>query len=232
MCQKRELMKQIKNGGNNGKDAYSQNLITSFFLSVKYWNKKNVLYFVTHFWNGLHDQILAPVDGLMKKHMRLIFEAAPTVLFLPMLVAHKYCQVFNFQKDKKLIVKWIAKGVHNKKDKELTIYNVKQFYNGMNKRIQNRKEIKNTFVVRKKLFNNVYKFTIQCYHCGKDCSASGKKLKFKIKICGSCCMVYYCGRKCQKIHWKYLHRYDCDKLRKLKHQYLKNKSICNVFNNE
>eukprot|EP01084_Bolivina_argentea_P037838 69973_1 len=46
------------------------------------------------------------------------------------------------------------------------------------------------------------------------CSTESNKTN-KIKICSACQMVYYCGKRCQKISWKYQHRYQCKTLSKL-----------------
>ena len=51
-----------------------------------------------------------------------------------------------------------------------------------------------------------------------------KKYGMKMKICKECKMVYYCGRRCQKKHWKSIHRVQCDKINvNLNKKYIKSK---------
>ena len=45
----------------------------------------------------------------------------------------------------------------------------------------------------------------QCDYC--------KRFVRKVYECGGCRKVAYCGRKCQKYHWKYGHREECKKYR-------------------
>lgn len=42
-----------------------------------------------------------------------------------------------------------------------------------------------------------------CYGCNLI------KNKSKFWKCGQCKKVYYCSFKCQKYHWKILHKYKC-----------------------
>ena len=48
-----------------------------------------------------------------------------------------------------------------------------------------------------------------------DESWRNRKVINKWYICKGCRSMYYCGRKCQKISWKYGHRRQCKKLQKL-----------------
>ena len=41
----------------------------------------------------------------------------------------------------------------------------------------------------------------------------GKTDKMKLKICKGCKAIYYCKKKCQKSHWKSIHRLQCNKIR-------------------
>eukprot|EP01084_Bolivina_argentea_P148416 259475_1 len=47
--------------------------------------------------------------------------------------------------------------------------------------------------------------------CGnKKCNNKSKKCS--MKLCSRCKLVYYCHKSCQKVHWKYYHRYNCTAL--------------------
>ncbi len=34
----------------------------------------------------------------------------------------------------------------------------------------------------------------------------------KLKFCGGCKLKFYCSKTCQKYHWKYVHRLECEKI--------------------
>ena len=69
----------------------------------------------------------------------------------------------------------------------------------------------------------VYKGTIEyIQQCIKKfpkraCAACGvKKSKDNVLyVCANCQSVKYCSRHCQKIHWKFCHRFCCEGLRKV-----------------
>eukprot|EP01084_Bolivina_argentea_P088623 160005_1 len=54
------------------------------------------------------------------------------------------------------------------------------------------------------LSQGLREMSLNCYLCGKEWKKNGK-----LKMCRKCRMVYYCSKKCQKIHWKQKHRYNC-----------------------
>ena len=62
-------------------------------------------------------------------------------------------------------------------------------------------------VVHQKELHQQYVKCAQCYKM--------KPLLKQFKICGGCCIVAYCSRKCQKLHWKSRHRHQCKQLSKL-----------------
>lgn len=50
--------------------------------------------------------------------------------------------------------------------------------------------------------------TRNCIRCGITREELGRKLK----VCAGCGSPRYCGRHCQKIHWKNYHRVECKKM--------------------
>jgi hypothetical protein len=55
---------------------------------------------------------------------------------------------------------------------------------------------------------NFIKITKECGNT--QCVKSNRKSK--IKICKACKSVYYCGKRCQKRHWKSIHRLQCNEI--------------------
>ena len=48
-----------------------------------------------------------------------------------------------------------------------------------------------------------------CAACGKEPSATGKRLQ----VCAGCRSVSYCSKQCQREHWKNGHKAECERLR-------------------
>eukprot|EP01084_Bolivina_argentea_P074197 134626_1 len=49
-----------------------------------------------------------------------------------------------------------------------------------------------------------------CKQCGvKNYSDTGYIKKRKMRLCSGCQKVHYCTRRCQKIAWKFVHKYQC-----------------------
>ena len=46
--------------------------------------------------------------------------------------------------------------------------------------------------------------------CG-NCGVDAKDIQGKLKACGRCNCVWYCGKECQTEHWKAGHKIDCVK---------------------
>ena len=65
----------------------------------------------------------------------------------------------------------------------------------------------------KYLYHTEPKNIKRCNNCQKYImiyrKISKRKIQKKKCICKICKTTYYCGRKCQKYHWKYKHRYEC-----------------------
>jgi hypothetical protein len=58
------------------------------------------------------------------------------------------------------------------------------------------------------------KYHERCCNPVRACASCGKKedLSTRLKLCGGCKKVYYCGGSCQKEHWK-SHKSECGKIK-------------------
>eukprot|EP01084_Bolivina_argentea_P077342 140274_1 len=76
------------------------------------------------------------------------------------------------------------------------------------------KEIKKISEIYHKMKRRVNKQLkqIQCSYCGEHKYVKSKKQLDKLKVCTGCHRVYYCNKKCQKLHWNKLHRMKCSKI--------------------
>ena len=41
----------------------------------------------------------------------------------------------------------------------------------------------------------------------KNCFSCNFKSEF---VCGGCLKAFYCSSNCQRLHWEFKHKYDCD----------------------
>ena len=78
------------------------------------------------------------------------------------------------------------------------------------------KSMKNYKIVKRKWKKERRRICIENRENYIDCmNEKCKKKNVKLRLCKQCKMVYYCSRKCQKHHWKYLHKYQCKNMQQL-----------------
>eukprot|EP01084_Bolivina_argentea_P053864 98821_1 len=199
-------------------NGYTDIFFMSFYLSIKYWNRRNVIYFVTHYFNGLNDDLVGPIMDSVPDFCCTSLNA---ILNLSIQLGKRYCAVLNFDSNQREIKQWIFNGIKTTKSKKFprlttdmrvmsNLDNFKQFYLGMKKDCSGY-ELRASNKNRKNTSKLVRTRTLTCHQCGIEWNKRSNKLK----ICGKCKMVHYCGKKCQKGHWKFMHRKDCKKFRKI-----------------
>lgn len=78
-------------------------------------------------------------------------------------------------------------------------------YSKLHQYYEDKKQVLQDYFNQSGFFNCVVcKKTLQC-KCGNHAFVPRKK-------CSHCQVVYYCSKKCQKIHWNVAHRYHCQEL--------------------
>eukprot|EP01084_Bolivina_argentea_P046031 84748_1 len=91
------------------------------------------------------------------------------------------------------------------------LYLCRKYANQAWKRCNKIKNIAVVYPKMKKRWKKQYK-RIKCGYCGKhEYLKSGKQVD-KLKVCKGCYVVYYCNKKCQKLHWKKSHNIKCGKI--------------------
>eukprot|EP01084_Bolivina_argentea_P152114 265395_1 len=210
-------------------DLFPQYL-AAFYVSIHYWNKKNISYFMRFHYNGLMDRILSPIEDLYMDSEILRVVVRP-IFDLVNIIADRYCKLFM---DKQTIHKWISDGINSSEFKANNKYPksmlcigqimdfeklYKDFARGINEFAQNLNDYR-------RVLSMFLKTTIiKCYQCGKTCNET-------LKLCSECRMVYYCSKKCQKIHWNGKHRNKCKQLKRTRKKYIKNRTNDNVFTHD
>lgn len=89
-------------------------------------------------------------------------------------------------------------------------YQMKQLEINVNKYIEQHPESLRSLDFITKIKNGMIKV------CGNHRCNHSKRNQYKLikwKICKGCKMIYYCRKKCQKIHWKNHHNKQCSKLK-------------------
>ena len=63
---------------------------------------------------------------------------------------------------------------------------------------------------RRKRIEEQRNANVLCSNCGKE------GVQFRMPVCSQCNTVPYCSRECQRLHWKAIHKHECEELARLR----------------
>eukprot|EP01083_Nonionella_stella_P134275 408634_1 len=173
--------------------------IRTLYLSMKYWNKYHLLFFLKHYLMDLeqawHD--LWRVAHLLKQNHHGNSDTATLQHIHDITIIIGSVVAFVCEKAQKLRCKDIGDV-----DVQQTILK----YLNLNR---NKETVKKRKDMRKFMKNGLLSFAwCNWYRCNKR----QREMEETLKLCKRCKMAYYCSRRCQKKAWKYHHRNACVKL--------------------
>ena len=167
----------------------------------------NLIIFPNQIWKVIHDQQKRARLMIIKQKLKVnirrhkqefyeychqrISEVTKESHVIPFNTFIKYGFLYRTYR---AVIVMIGKDVHH----ELMKYSKEQFHEGYEK------ELRRTMGIIGLMTRLQQK---RCNCCGRLESRNTKTFE-KYKMC-KCKKVRYCGRKCQKIHWKKMHRYHC-----------------------
>ena len=222
------IFDMISEGTPKEKDASAGSLIFVFisywFMSIKYWSRSHLIYFLYRFYNSFMDEISSKL--FKKQHL---FEKKDYNFCAGTLVSFNYAfsirirKVFDLKNDEWEIKRWVQSTNRLKLvDSDQLMKHLWGFYHQIDR--ENKTDWEMTLYYRGEL-RNMYKANLRCCRCSKIQIDHG----LSFKLCKKCKMVVYCSRRCQKSDWKRGHRHKCKEFRKVRRKYSRGKAGQNTI---
>eukprot|EP01084_Bolivina_argentea_P295300 508353_1 len=180
----------------------SRNLwfLKMFYLSIKYWNKYHILFFLRNYFDHFQKVISSLTsnnitDKLISNDYELTVDRKEMVKLIFWII-----DLMNIVL-KEIIVRFNSEKLHfNSIGKQNLVKRIKKHKLDTMKTLR-----KHRIEVRESV-----KEMMTCSWIG--CCKKQKYADVKFKLCSGCKMSYYCSEYCQKKSWNTQHRYNCKTL--------------------